>query len=524
MYSILIQIKQCYNLIMIKIVKTMWHSMHAQIDATAMYMLVLYMLSALAVISLVFGLLGVVAYGFISQITSLTVAVIAAFGSSVLLAKVWGITGNHHSSIITGLIIFFLITPGIIFLDYLVLAVTIFVAILSKYVLVYRKQHLFNAAALGVFLLALSGYGAATWWVATPWLLIPVVVTGAIVVIKIRKWELMTAFFLTGFIVFLFEEYRFGSVLTESWPFYFISFPTLFLGFFMLTEPFSMPPTKKTQIYYGALVGFLANTGLLKPLVMTPELALLLGNLAVYPLTLRRKLFLKLQSIQGIAQQTYEYTFEKPHGFNYKAGQYLEWMLPHDKADSRGIRRYFTIASGPEEASLRLALKVPIEASTFKKSLMALTPDSTVIASQLAGDFVLPKGNDKKIAFVAGGIGITPFRSHLAHLHHINAHRNVILYYCNNTSSEVAYKDFFTALNKKILTKIVYVLAKEPASTEYESGFFSADIVKRNTPDYAERFWYISGPPPMVNATDKALRSLGIRRRNIKKDFFPGLA
>ena len=241
---------------MSKYLKYPWLTMQAMIDATAMYILVVYMLTILAVCSLVFGLIGLVAYGFVSQLISLIVAVGTTFIASVLCAKVRGVTANHHSSIITGLIIFFLIIPGVTFLDYIVLAGTVFVAIASKYIFVYRKQHLFNAAALGIFLLALTGYGAATWWVATPWLLIPVVITGAIVVIKIRKWELMAAFFLTGFIVFLFEEYRYGSVLTESWPLYFISYPSLFLGFFMLTEPFTMPPTKKTQIFYGALVGF----------------------------------------------------------------------------------------------------------------------------------------------------------------------------------------------------------------------------------------------------------------------------
>ena len=510
---------------MSKYLKYPWLTMHALIDATAMYILVVYMLTILVVCSLIFGLIGLVAYGFVSQLISLIVAVGISLGTSIVFAKIWGTTANHHSSIITGLIIFFLITPGVVFLDYLILAGTVFVAVISKYIFVYRKQHVFNAATLGVFLLSLTGYGVATWWVATPWLLIPVTITGAIVVIKIRKWELMTAFFVTGFLVFLFEEYRFGSVLTESWPLYFISYPSLFLGFFMLTEPFTMPPTKKTQMFYGALVGFLSNTGLLKPLItMTPELALLVGNLAVYPFTLRRKLFLKLQSIQGIAKQTYEYTFEKPISFKYKAGQYLEWMLPHAQADNRGIRRYFTIASAPEEETLRLALKVPIEASTFKKSLLALTPGSTIIASQLAGDFVLPKANEKKIALVAGGIGITPFRSHLAHLAHTNAHRDIVLFYCNNTAAEIAYGNFFATLSHKVLAKTVYVLAKEPASLEYEFGYFSADIIKRNTPDYAERFWYISGPPPMVHAAVKALRSLGIKRQHIKKDFFPGLA
>lgn len=503
----------------------LWHRLQAWIDATAMYTLVIYMLLVLVASSLVGSLVGLVAYGFVSQIISVGVVALSAYLTSIVLAKISGVTANHHSSLITGLILFFLITPGEFFLDHIVLAGTVVVAVVSKYVFVYRKQHLFNAAAVGVFILGLTGYGAATWWVATPWLFIPLVIAGSIVVLKIRRWELVTAFLLTGFIVFMYEEYIFGSFLSAVWPQFFLSYPALFLGFFMLTEPFSMPGTKRSQILYGVFVAFLSNTSLLKGIIsMTPELALLIGNLAAYPTTLKQKLFLKCLTIKQIAKDTVEITFVKPSSFKYKAGQYLEWSVPHQKVDMRGMRRYFTIASAPTENVLRVALKIPENASSYKQKISNMQPGDTVIASQLAGDFVLPTHSTKKIAMVAGGIGVTPFRSHLQHLADTNDNRNVVLFYANNTIPEVAYGNLFSEIGHKISLKIVYIFAREPQSSEYETGYFSREIVEKQTPDYLDRHWYISGPPPMVNATEKALRSLGIPRRNIVKDFFPGLA
>ncbi|MBY0537999.1 hypothetical protein K2P47_01220 [Patescibacteria group bacterium] len=502
-----------------------YHLIHAFIDKTTMYMLVLYMLSALAAFSLLFGALGLVAFSVGSQLLSLVVVVTAAFASSVLLALITKVPANHHSSVITGLIIFFLITPGSTVTEYVILAGTIAFAIATKYIFVYRKQHIFNAAALAVFLLSLSGLGAAAWWVATPWLFIPLVITGLAVVVKIRRLAMVGSFLLVGFLVFMLEGLYYGDDVVVGTTTFFLSYPALFLGFFMLTEPFTMPPTRTSQMWYGALVGLLSTTSIFKPLVtLSPELALLIGNLAVYPLTLKRKLYLEVMAVETIAHNIYEIIFKKPDGMKFEAGQYLEWMVPHTKADTRGVRRYFTIASSPTEDVVRVALKIPEVSSTYKTQLRALKAGDVVIASQLAGDFILPKDTNQKIGLIAGGIGVTPFRSQLQHINDKDEVRDVVLFYGNNTIAEIAYGELFAKLGSKIGLKTVHVLAKESASSDYETGYFSADIVKRHLSDYAERVWYISGPPPMVRSAESVLRSLGVLRKNIKKDFFPGLA
>jgi ferredoxin-NADP reductase len=342
---------------------------------------------------------------------------------------------------------------------------------------------------------------------------------------KVRKLVPVLTFFIAGFAMYVLEGLKGGAEVSTMIVPFFTMYPALFLGFFMLTEPFTMPPTKKLQAGYGALVGVLSNTSLFNPfVVMLPELALLIGNVVFYPATLRRKLFLKLESKSEIAANTWEFVFSKPTRMVFQAGQYLEWMLPHSSADLRGIRRYFTIAASPTENKIRLALKITTPGSSYKTSLLSLPIGGTMIASQRAGDFILPADSSKKIAMVAGGIGVTPFRSHIKYMMDTQSVTNTILFYCANTKADIAFGDIWSEATAQLPFTLVPVLAKEAESSEFETGFLTADILQRRCPALLERMWYVSGPPPMVTATVKTLRTLGVSRNRIVQDFFPGLA
>ncbi|HQT83050.1 MAG TPA: FAD-dependent oxidoreductase, partial [Candidatus Paceibacterota bacterium] len=131
--------------------------------------------------------------------------------------------------------------------------------------------------------------------------------------------------------------------------------------------------------------------------------------------------------------------------FTFRPGQYLEWTLGHRFSDNRGNRRFFTIASAPTEADgmVRLGAKFYEPKSSFKRALGAMKLNDAISVSHLAGDFVLPKDKKKKLVFIAGGIGVTPFRSQVQHLMNTNDKRSVTLFYSNKTASEIAYKYIF---------------------------------------------------------------------------------
>jgi ferredoxin-NADP reductase len=235
------------------------------------------------------------------------------------------------------------------------------------------------------------------------------------------------------------------------------------------------------------------------------------------------------------------FTTEKPVMFT--PGQYMEWTLAHKKNDSRGNRRYFTIASSPTEPDLRLGVKFPDRPSSFKKEMLAMRPGDTMIGGQLAGDFTMPRDPKTKLAFLAGGIGITPFRSMIKFLVDHYEKRDVVLLYSNRSADEIAYREVFDEAAKTIGLKTVYSITdthQVPSTTNQEPrgdqdrsscfenrdsihyGRIDADLIRLEIPDFSERILFISGTNVMVADLARTLRELDIPGRNIKTDFFPG--
>lgn len=493
------------------------------VDDIGMYRSVTLALSSLALLSIIFGFTGILAYSGQSQLLALALAVSTALFLNFITAATSNIPANHESAVITALILFFLVVPGESILSNWPLVAAVAIAIMSKFTIVSRKQHMLNPAAVGAAALSVPGFFVFSWWIGNPTMFIPLLIVGTLVVMKVRKWTPVLWFVGAGLVVFLFQSLRNGELLLVATQTYFLSGPTLFLAFFMLTEPFTMPPTKKSQAAYGAFVGVLANVPLFfSHFGMTPDLALVIGNIAVAPLRLNQKLYLYLEEKRLIAKDTYEFIFKKPKGFSFIPGQYLEWMLPHPTPDTHGIRRYFTIASSPTESRVHVAMKIMPNASSYKEALQVLDTNQAMIASQLAGDFVLPKNLAEKIGFIAGGIGVTPFRSHIKYMIDSDKSHDTALYYCVNTRAEIAYQDIFDQANTKFAFNFVPVVSKEEVQLPFENGYVTAEMIARRTPDFKERTWYISGPPGMVNTYSKLLREVGIPTKQIKTDFFPG--
>jgi ferredoxin-NADP reductase len=239
---------------------------------------------------------------------------------------------------------------------------------------------------------------------------------------------------------------------------------------------------------------------------MTPELALLSGNLFSYLVSPKGRYMLTLRRIEQAANDAYDFVFVPDRAFSFQPGQYMEWTLSHRYPDDRGNRRYFTLASAPTSEEVRLGVKFYNPASTFKRALGALKPGNTISVSHLAGGFVLPNNKEKKLVFIAGGIGITPFRSMIEHLINSKEKRDIILLYSNKTDADIAYKPLLDRAQAELGIRIVYVTGKQIDNT----------LIAKEVPDYRERTFYISGPHGMVESFKDALRAMGVswlRRR-----------
>ena len=497
------------------------------LNRITMYRLVLYYLLALLGAAVLFGFFGLLPY----NPATLTFSTLLILGTcwlfNVAFAKAFGATPNIESVYITGLILALIITP-VASTDYAGIGFLIFAsawAMGSKYLFAIGKKHIFNPAAFGVALSAFLINQSATWWVGGNIILLPLVFIGGLLIVrKIHRFDLVWSFIIVALAT---------TVLTAGSGDYlsyisgtFVHSPIFFLGFVMLTEPLTMPPNWWLRVMYGSLVGFLFAPNIhIGSFYLTPEIALLVGNLFAYVVSPKGRFMLTLIEKNTLAMGTYEFVFASDRPFSFRPGQYLEWTLGHRFADDRGNRRYFTIASSPTENTVRLGVKFYEPASTYKRALGLMKLHETISASQLAGDFVLPKDSKKKLVFIAGGIGVTPFRSMAQYLIDKKENRSVTMFYSNKTAAEIAYKDVFDRAAKEVGLKTVYALSNEsaPVAGMY-NGSIDGALIAKEVPDYKERTFYISGPHGMVDAFKKTLHDMGVPRWRIKSDYFPGFA
>jgi ferredoxin-NADP reductase/Na+-transporting NADH:ubiquinone oxidoreductase subunit NqrB len=477
------------------------------INNTTMYRLTLYCLMGVSLGAVVLGGLGWLPYAPVRLVSSGVLMVVAAYILNRVLAKMWSAPANPESTLITALILFLIMPPARNLAEAGGLVLITAVAICSKYVFAYRHRHLFNPAAVGAFLAPWLTGSAVLWWVGAPAMLPLTLLAGILIVKKIRRWGLVAAF--TGAAVVSAASRQWGLAITDL----FIAWPLVFFGTVMLTEPITTPPTRKLQLVYGAIVGLLFTAPFsFGPVYGTPELALLIGNLFSWLTSLKRRLALKVQEVAQLAPEVYHFTFNQPAPFKYRPGQYLEWTFPHKGSDSRGIRRYFTIASAPGEP-LSIGVKIGQQASSFKQALRALKPGDKVTAGELGGDFVWPKDTSTPLVWIAGGIGITPFRAMAKDMLARPEKRQIILFYCVPSAKEAVYLDIFEEAEKLGLKTVVLT---------DKDGFLTPEKVTSEMPEWQTSQYYLSGPNAMVVAYKKLLKEMGILRRQIKTDYFPG--
>lgn len=514
-----------------KIIEIIVRPIDNLLNRVTMYRLVLYYLTALLVIAGVFGFFGVVPYRPSALLFSSVFILAVCWITNKIFAYVFGAQTNVESVYITALILALIISPPQGLGDTTFLTFALWASVFantSKYIFAIKRKHIFNPAAFGVAATAIFLGLSATWWVGTGAMMPFVVIGGLLLVKKIRRFDLALSFIVTAVIMIIGYSFFRGSDIAQIVKQIIINTPIFFFAFIMMTEPLTTPPTRPFRMAYGVLTGilyapFISFYGIFS----SPELALLIGNIFSYIVSPKYKLLPALVRREPAARDTYDFVFERDRRATWNPGQYFEWTLTHKWPDSRGVRRFFTIASSPTEDEVRIGVKFYPKPSSFKRALYDLSPGRKMVASQLSGDFTMPKDKTQKLAFIAGGIGVTPFRSMIKYLIDTGERRDTVLLYSNKEFADIAYMKIFDEAHEKLGIKTVYTLTdkdKVPSTWQGNVGHFDANSIKAEVPDYMNRIFYLSGPPSLVHAFENTLGEMGVPRRNIKMDYFVGYA
>lgn len=223
-----------------------------------------------------------------------------------------------------------------------------------------------------------------------------------------------------------------------------------------------------------------------------------------------------------IAEDTLEFVLQRPDAFDFQAGQNVNLKLsdlPFE--DKRHGRRMLTIASPPRDPDLVFATR--LTGSGFKRTLH----EGPLQEIELFG----PRGQlvrdaDKPAVFIAGGIGITPFKSMVLDAIDRSLAQRTTLLYSNKRPANAAYHQMFVELENNNSQRFVYAPTmtglQEGDNWQGEKRRIDAGFVHDHVPDFNNVAFYVCGPPKMVDAIVEMLKNENVTQERILSESFWG--
>lgn len=207
---------------------------------------------------------------------------------------------------------------------------------------------------------------------------------------------------------------------------------------------------------------------------------------------------------------------------SFQAGQHVEIQVLHQGARTK---RYFSISSSPAyyqktgliELSIRVQDKGRI--TPWLKQHYGLGGSGfhgCISLAKAQGQFVLPQGS-QPLLLIAGGSGITPFRSMLQQLQLTQQNRDVQLLYFAKEANQHAFQTELTTISQQLPNVRVQFLS------DSEHGWLSAGLLEGFCADIKQRQIYLCGPAPMLAVGQDALEQLGIASTQIHFERFQAL-
>jgi ferredoxin-NADP reductase len=236
-------------------------------------------------------------------------------------------------------------------------------------------------------------------------------------------------------------------------------------------------------------------------------------------------ILVKLKSRFSVAERTKALQFEKPSGFIFKPGQWIDiTLLSPSQTDAKGNVRGFSIASAPYEDFLMVATRS--RDTAFKRELATMPLGTAVKIEGPGGNLVLHNNRDRTAVFLAGGIGVTPIRSILLWAAKQKLAHRIYLFFSNRRPEDAPFLEELRALQQQNpnYTFVATMTQMETSHREWkgETGYINQDMLAKYVKDTKSPIYYIVGPPGMVKGLQMMLNVAGIDDDDIRTDEFGG--
>lgn len=231
----------------------------------------------------------------------------------------------------------------------------------------------------------------------------------------------------------------------------------------------------------------------------------------------------KLAGREQLAEGTVAFRFEKPAGFNFKAGQAVVLELLEPPPGEGQKRRTFSLVSAPFESALVIATRM--RDTAFKRALKTLPDGASMKLTGPIGQFKLAEAA-RPAVFIAGGIGITPFMSMLRQAARDRSPQKLLLLYSNRRPEDAAFLGELQELERQNSNFRLFAtmtdMDKSSRKWDGETGLVEADLIRRCVGGLVAPVYYVVGPPAMVVAMQETLRGAGVAEDDIRSEEFYG--
>jgi glycine betaine catabolism B len=204
----------------------------------------------------------------------------------------------------------------------------------------------------------------------------------------------------------------------------------------------------------------------------------------------------------------------------FAAGQFFFVKI---NVNGKDAEHHFSFSNSPTDTGY-LEVTKRITGSDYSQALDHLKPGDAAHLRGPFGLFTLPY-ETRPLAFLSGGIGVTPLRSMLRYIVHEKLPYDVIMLYGCPSAEEILFRDEFGEMagaNGNIRVEYVLSGPEFPVDWRGKRGFINRELVAGTMPDYKDRLFYISGPPKMVISLTEQVAALGVPPEKIKRDSFTG--
>jgi len=240
----------------------------------------------------------------------------------------------------------------------------------------------------------------------------------------------------------------------------------------------------------------------------------------------------RLTQRHEVAENTMAFQFDKPAGWTFKPGQFVDITLINPpETDSEGNTRGFSISSAPQEPTIMVTTR--LRNTAFKRVLKTVSLQTEVKIEGPFGNLILHNNPARPAVLLAGGIGITPFRSIVVNAAREKLPHHIFLFYSNRRPEDAAFLGELQNLeaenpNYKLIATMTD-MEKSTLPWKGEVGMIDHNMLDRHlkvavspqSPS-AGPIYYIAGPPQMDRDLQAMLTRSGIDTDDIRIEEFSG--